>query len=243
MQYIYVCHTAETASYSYCCSKGGFKNLEILRENAGQKTCTILFTEFLLESRTPPSQTHPSPPDLVFMFFNITECFCRVICICQDSGFGVMNCKVDTLEYIGIEKPNPESKAEEQRCSVLHYLFSLPLLFSPLPCLSIHFSFCSCCRAEFFHFMIKPLQICYRDRSACIIYNHTFSRMVMNSFLPLIVLNLECDYYIEKTTLFVAIPTSTNYTLLIVCVFSVYLSQKVKCQMARLHGYCPSSDN
>lgn len=57
------------------------------------------------------------------------------------------------------------------------------------------------------------------------LYNLTFSKMVMNNFLPLIVLNLECDYYIEKITLFVAIPISTNYTLLIVCIFSVYLSQ------------------
>lgn len=63
------------------------------------------------------------------------------------------------------------------------------------------------------------------------LYNLTFSRMVMNSFLPLIVLNLECDCYIEKITLFVAIPTCTIYTLLIVCIFSVYFSQRLKCQM------------
>lgn len=78
------------------------------------------------------------------------------------------------------------------------------------------------------------------------VYNPTFSRMVkvISSFLPLTVPNLEHDYYIEKVTLFTAIPTSTDsilYTLLTAYIFSVYLFQRLNCQVAILWRCCPSS--
>lgn len=117
------------------------------------KLLQLYFLDFYLGPTSLPQK--PPLPTWLLGFLNITECFCRVICICQDNGLGVMNCKVDTSGYIGIEKPNSESKAEEWRCSVLHYLFSLTLLFSPLLCLSIHSSFCSHCREGFFSFYDK----------------------------------------------------------------------------------------
>lgn len=131
-----------------------------------RKLLQFYFLGFYLSLTPLPSK--PSLPTWLLGFFNITKCFHRVICICQDNGLGVMNYKVDILVYTGIEKPNPESKAEEWRCSVLHYLSSLTLLFLPCPVFPYILAF-AFREGFFFHFMIKPQQIGCSDRSACII--------------------------------------------------------------------------
>lgn len=87
--------------------------------------------------------------------------------------------------------------------------------FLSFPCLSRGSSFCNHCTA--FLFQINEKSSTNRLQwHVHTLYNPTFSRMVrvISSFLPLTETNLECDYYIEKVTLFAAFPTSTYLILL-----------------------------
>lgn len=87
--------------------------------------------------------------------------------------------------------------------------------FLSFPCLSRGSSFCNHCRAFLFQINDKPStnRLQWHVHTSC---NPTFSRMVrvISSVLPLTVPHLECDYYIEKVTLFTAFPTSTDLILL-----------------------------